>query len=421
MALCAALGLGGLGQACTGTSETVSSPSHGDPIRLESGTVPDPVASIVTRWNSDPFARGSYSFLSLTAEPEDRSILGSPATDRLFFAGEATSRSFPATVHGALMSGRRAAREMLDASNQQRPATAIVVGAGAAGLAAAHTLASEAVSVTVLEARDRIGGRIWTDTRLGVPLDLGASWIHGDNGNPLTEMADEIGAPRHRTDYENHLVRDQTGAVLEWSDLPQDYYDVTMIEHEYGADVIELSDYATEEGAEFGGGDMLLLNGYRPLLEELHNGYAIELGAIADVVDTTGADVRVAVGSADYHAEQALITVPLGLLKARTIAFSPPLEAQRLSAIDRLGMGLLNKVVLQFERIFWETDYDLFGYLGSERGRFAEWLNIAKHTGEPILVGFNAATEAADIEAMSDAEIVAEAMEVLRDMYEVVP
>ena len=60
----------------------------------------------------------------------------------------------------------------------------VVVGAGMAGLAAARRLADEGVEVTVLEARERIGGRMWTDTSLGVPIDLGAAWIHGTDGNP---------------------------------------------------------------------------------------------------------------------------------------------------------------------------------------------------------------------------------------------
>src|SRR3712207_2812119 len=60
----------------------------------------------------------------------------------------------------------------------------IVVGAGIAGLAAARRLREEGYRVTVLEARNRIGGRILTDASLGIPIDLGASWIHGEDGNP---------------------------------------------------------------------------------------------------------------------------------------------------------------------------------------------------------------------------------------------
>ena len=71
----------------------------------------------------------------------------------------------------------------------------IVVGAGVAGLAAARAL-QDCCDVVVLEARDRLGGRVWTDHSLGVPVELGAVWIHRATNNVLTELADSYGC-RH--------------------------------------------------------------------------------------------------------------------------------------------------------------------------------------------------------------------------------
>jgi polyamine oxidase len=82
----------------------------------------------------------------------------------------------------------------------------VVVGAGMAGLAAARRLADAGMDITVLEARDRIGGRMWTDTSLGVPIDLGAAWIHGTENNPLTQLADQIGARRVETDFDRPVL-----------------------------------------------------------------------------------------------------------------------------------------------------------------------------------------------------------------------
>src|SRR5262245_7582561 len=82
----------------------------------------------------------------------------------------------------------------------------IVIGAGMAGLAAARTLADGGISVTVLEARDRMGGRVWTDHSLGVPVDLGASWIHGVERNPITVLAYEAGAATLPTDWEDFTL-----------------------------------------------------------------------------------------------------------------------------------------------------------------------------------------------------------------------
>ncbi|MGK0226401.1 MAG: polyamine oxidase, partial [Thermoproteota archaeon] len=246
-------------------------------------SVPDPIGSLVTRWRSDPFAQGSYSFLAKGSEPRDREALAAPSNGRLFFAGEATDRDFPATVHGALLSGQRAAEEILDGDI----ASVVVVGAGAAGLAAAAMMAESGIEVRVVEARDRIGGRVWTDTSLGVPLDLGASWIHGTRGNPLSALADSINAPRAATNYENHLVRDSYGNVVEPPDFPRDFDDVTTIEHEYAADIGDLSPAAGDEGDEFGGGDVIFPNGYREVLEVLVDGFDVSLGVIVESIDTT--------------------------------------------------------------------------------------------------------------------------------------
>jgi Flavin containing amine oxidoreductase/HMG (high mobility group) box len=76
--------------------------------------LPRPVQSMVSRWRKDPFARGSYSFIGPEATGKDYDLLGEPVDLKLFFAGEATCRTHPATVHGAYMSGLRAAAEVLE-------------------------------------------------------------------------------------------------------------------------------------------------------------------------------------------------------------------------------------------------------------------------------------------------------------------
>jgi len=75
-----------------------------------------------------------------------------------------------------------------------------------AGLVAARLLHDAGCEVIVLEARERLGGRIWTDERLGVPLDLGASWIHGADDNPLTDWCEALGIPLAITSDETRFV-----------------------------------------------------------------------------------------------------------------------------------------------------------------------------------------------------------------------
>jgi monoamine oxidase len=77
-------------------------------------SIPEPEAAKLTRWASDPFAGGSYSFTPPGASGKDYAVLGEPVGKRLYFAGEATNRDYPATVHGAFLSGERAARTLIE-------------------------------------------------------------------------------------------------------------------------------------------------------------------------------------------------------------------------------------------------------------------------------------------------------------------
>ncbi|MBL8777852.1 MAG: FAD-dependent oxidoreductase [Acidimicrobiales bacterium] len=426
--------------------------------------VPEPDGWVVTRWRADPFARGSYSFLAVDSSPDDRRALAAPVGDRLFFAGEATSVANPATVHGALESGRAAA-DAVD-SVAEEGARILVIGAGMAGLGAARALDDLGYDVTVVEGRDRMGGRTFTVDTLGVPLDLGASWIHGTDGNPLTALADELGVERSDpTDYDNEpeyapdgveltdtqyataeaafdsvmevaataaeeQAEDGPLADVVWAaaadlDLSDDdllvltHYLNTSIEGEYAGGLGELSTWWWEEGEGYDGGDVVFPDGYVQLVDGLAEGLAIDLGAPVEEVAVVDGGVVVTIGDdSTYEADHVVVTVPLGVLKAGTIAFEPPLPDAKATAIERIGMGLLDKTYLRFPEVFWDADADLIGWVSPDGdGRWAEWVNMAKVTGEPILLGFNAAAYAEQVEAMSDEEVVADAMAVLRTIY----
>jgi polyamine oxidase len=82
----------------------------------------------------------------------------------------------------------------------------IVVGAGISGLTAASALTRAGVECVVLEARDRIGGRLHTVDLAGSPVDLGGSWIHMPGGNPMTAFARQVGVPRRSADPEPEMA-----------------------------------------------------------------------------------------------------------------------------------------------------------------------------------------------------------------------
>lgn len=375
---------------------------------------PQPIGYKVTRWGQDPFAFGSYSYLAKGAKSKQRKDLAKHVDERITFCGEATDRDAPATVHGALNSGVRAAEEVMDSDAEH----VAIIGAGIAGLTAARMLADDGYKVTVFEARDRIGGRLWTDQALGIPLDLGASWIHGLKGNPLTEIAADIGAKLLRTDYENYVSRNARGVISNDDDFPDWFDEVSEIEHEFGADVDQLSPKATDEGEDLRGGDAIFANGYSQIADTMLGGYDIALEHVVDRIAYGKLGVEVGISGKDSRQfDVAIISVPLGVLKAGIIDFQPSLPKKKLRAINDLGMGLLNKVYLKFDEVFWDKEPDMLGLVGEKRGHFTEWLNIYKYTGEPILLAFNAGSVAAEIEKLSDEEIVAAAMDMLSQIY----
>ena len=416
-----------------------------------------PVAAVITRWGQDPFAFGSYSYLAPGATPADRAALGAPVGERLFFAGEATSLDHPATVHGALLSGRAAADAI--ANHAAANESVVVIGAGAAGLGAARFLVDAGYAVTLIEGRDRIGGRVHNDTSMGVSTEVGAGWIHGVDGNPLTELADRFAVERRATDADSMIVYDTNGeavdddrvaaieelistldvagattvgealdaAILEVDDADARlarYMATSVFEHEFAADVDALSPQALIEGEPFGGDDAIVPGGYIDLLAPLAEGVDVRLSQKVVRIghDTGGVEIRLEDENDDndetvLRADRVLVTVPLGVLKAGVIAFEPELPQDKLRAIERLGMGVLDRVTLAFSEVFWDDDVEVIGAIGDEPGLFIEWVDWERISGKPILVGFNAGSVAERIEAMADDEIVTLAVATLERIY----
>ena len=93
------------------------------------------------------------------------------------------------------------------------PKTAIVIGGGISGLAAAVKLKAAGLDVTVIESAAKVGGRLRTDRSLGFAFDEGASWIHGPSGNPITDLAAKAGANTYLTDDENLTIFDIKSSV----------------------------------------------------------------------------------------------------------------------------------------------------------------------------------------------------------------
>jgi len=376
-----------------------------------------PTGYIRTNWSEDPFSYGSYTYVAKGSRRRDHAALGQPIDDRLFFAGEATHPSYNSTVHAAYESGLIAAEAVMDTPAQR----IAVIGAGMSGLAAAKALSDAGRTVTVLEARDRTGGRTWTDDRLGLPLDLGASWIHGTDGNPLMDLADATDTRTRRTP-DSYVIRGQDGRRMREAETPTWVENVVSMQHSAGADTSDINTRAYWIDRDYGGPDALVLDGYASLLTALSGDYAVQLQSVVTAVSLTASGVRISLETApDAEFDAAIVTVPLGVLKQGTIRFDPPLPANKTRAIERLGMGLLDKVYLRFDQVFWDPDvaWIITPETGLPQGQFNQWLNLAPDLGEPVIMAFNGAGPARDLAKLPDQEVITRAVSVLSAAYPV--
>lgn len=159
------------------------------------------VASLVTRWDTDEWARGSYSALPPGTPYWVREELGKTVIrGKVVLAGEYTASDYPATVHGAYTSGERAARRLLAQIPDAR--SVLVARAGLAGLRAAQIRQQAGRQVIVAEARDRVGGRVHTDTSMGVPAAEGCGLYLRCHGQP-----DGGGRAQRRAEPAAHRLR----------------------------------------------------------------------------------------------------------------------------------------------------------------------------------------------------------------------
>lgn len=342
-----------------------------------------------------------------------------------------------------------------------RPARAcgdrvVVIGAGLAGLAAARRLHDAGREVLVLEARARIGGRIHTSREWpDLPMDLGASWIHGQQGNPLTALASAAGARRVETSYGASLtlgpgaravepdlaparrlvaralqqgqrregdlsVAAALDALPDWPRAPAALRRLVLHhlnadwEQEYSGAIDELSAWYGNDADGFGGSDALFPDGFDQLTGHLAQGLNVRLSSPVSAL--APGRVLLADGS-EVQASACVLTVPLGVLKAGGVRFMERLAPERAQAIATLGMGLLNKCWLRFDRIHWPEDVDWIEWLGPQPGHWAQWVSLGRGLRAPVLLGFHAAHAARALERLSDRDTVASAHEALRAMF----
>ncbi len=252
----------------------------------------------------------------------------------------------------------------------------LVVGAGVAGIAAARKLRARGLSCLVLEAKDRIGGRAYTD---GTGFDHGASWLHQANDNPLTAFAEALGFEtvdhdklRQRLLFtdgrfattaerrafmaaEDHFWRVIEAAAADGAPdrpasdaAPQGGRFDALVAHWEGAQIcaaelarMSLHDFAATA---LDGPNLLLRRGLGTLVATLAEGLPIRLNSAVVRLDWGGEGVEAQGAFGRVQARAAIITVSTGVLAQGGIAFTPELPAATRNAIQALPLGLLNKL-----------------------------------------------------------------------------
>lgn len=339
----------------------------------------------------------------------------------------------------------------------------LVIGAGISGLAAARHLNRRGVSVTVLEARDRIGGRIWTDHSLGLPLDMGASWIHGTRRNPITSLADEFGIARAVTNYDAITLYDGAGQPLTDSDysrldgLLEDAFDKVYdlkrsagpndslagavaqavdglnasdkmkrgiewgihsnITLDYADDLSNLSLLYWDDEEGFSGDEAIFPGGYSQITTGLAEGLDIKLGHAVTHVNYGSDGVEVHTGRGTFSADRLIVTVTLGVLQKGTITFAPVLPSEKQLALQRMAMGTLNKITLKFDEQFWPDDAHFVGNLQRRTNEQVVFMSFTPYLNQSILLGFVGGSYARSLEGQGEAASVATAMDALRGMF----
>ena len=337
----------------------------------------------------------------------------------------------------------------------------IVIGAGLAGLTVADELQRRGFDVCVLEARDRVGGRCHTVDG----VDMGAHWIHGTEGNPITSLARRHGLPtvfvggdstftggwdaleirtagatilddetklasvlaadamwdaldalrRERIvdDADDISLSDAVAVLRREGKLPYDPFIVNwhlelLARDDAGCGADQLSLRSWDEGVDvYGYGDSVLAGGYGALATAMATGLDVRLDCPVRQIDSRyPAHVIVTTDAQTFEADAVVVTVPLGVLKSGSIEFVPALPTRKQTAIERLGVGVLAKLVLRFDETWWRQDQYVLGVAHAAIDESPTVIiNTAATHLQPVLVVLAGGELGRRLEAASAAEV----------------
>lgn len=338
----------------------------------------------------------------------------------------------------------------------------IIIGAGIAGLAACKSLTEYGFEVSILEARDRVGGRIQTDDSLRIPLGRGASWIHGIQGNPVANLAqeynaemvpvnpnqfviyDQNGRPISQTDIQNFNIRFESLlkkakelayhsekdiplatalskfiSIEEFNPIEQSLLKTKILYFEgyVGAPYELLSARHWDSEEAFPGNNCFVLSSYQPIIDGLASSCSIKFNTVVTEINLQNNNVEIKAGNNIFSADAVLVTVPLGVLKKEIIKFNPPLPAEKQTAIHRLGMGNFNITAIKFDQAFWPKEPLAFFFPQFDDLSIPVFFNLHHFNEQSIIIGFSGGERAKQLEKFSDSELIKKTMRNFRTFY----
>ena len=324
----------------------------------------------------------------------------------------------------------------------------LVVGAGGAGLTAAKELMVKGVSVLVLEARDRIGGRAFTENSMGVPWDHGCSWLHASNVNPWIKYAQANGfeifpdrfarevydGARRLTGAETAGYRavhermerelDKAGsrgldipaeAAMTQETLSDPWYPMAM-EELTGWEGVEPANYSALDSHQFveDGEDYMIPRGYGTLLAHYAKRVEVKLRTPVTRIRWGGRGVVAETDDGPASAKVAVIALPSAIVAEGSVVFTPHLPIEVFQAHADLPLGILQKIALRFKKNVFPSETTEVLRMKRDDGRGLNYLT--RHFGTNVCIAFSVGRLARELEAAGEAAGVEHALSELTSM-----